>query len=105
MFKQVHHLGFAIYNLEKVIGLMDEVYGLECSKRITITDRKMEAVLFKTGETWLEYLSPLSSKSPLNKHLQENGEEFHHIAYKVESIEDTKKPASRDTFSHKKEQC
>lgn len=89
MFKQVHHLGFAVYDLQKVIDLMKNFYNIEVDRRINIVDRQMEAVMFKVGETYLEYLAPLSEESQLFAHLQKKGEGFHHIAYLVDSIEES----------------
>ena len=90
MLKQVHHVGFAVWNLEKIINLMEEYYQLKVSKRIEIKDRQMEAVLFQTGSEILEYLAPTSENSSLNKFLIKNGEGFHHIAYLVDSIQETR---------------
>lgn len=87
MFKQVHHIGFAVNNLKKVVDMMFDVYKIEPESRTEISERQMEAVLFKVGETYIEYLAPLSNESPLAAHLCENGEGFHHIAYLVEDIE------------------
>jgi methylmalonyl-CoA/ethylmalonyl-CoA epimerase len=91
MFKQVHHIGFAVYDLEKVIDLMKKVYNVEPERRIVMSDRQMEAILFKTGETYLEYLAPLSEESTLTAYLEEKGEGFHHIAYLVDNIDNAKK--------------
>jgi len=91
MFKQIHHIAFAVYNLDMLIDLMKNVYDMKPESRIEIGGRQMEAVLFKTGESYLEYLAPLSDESPLYEYLQKNGEGFHHIAYLVEDIEDSKK--------------
>ncbi|PKM86706.1 MAG: hypothetical protein CVU87_11290 [Firmicutes bacterium HGW-Firmicutes-12] len=96
MFKQVHHIGFAVYDLEKAIDLMRKVYNIEPERRIVMSDREMEAVLFKTGETYIEYLAPLSQTSSLTTYLQEKGEGFHHIAYLVDNIENAKKSMPTD---------
>jgi methylmalonyl-CoA/ethylmalonyl-CoA epimerase len=103
MFKQVHHIGFAVYDLEKVIDLMKKVYNVEPERRIVMSDRQMEAILFKTGETYLEYLAPLSEESTLTAYLQEKGEGFHHIAYLVESIDNAKKIMPTDAVIRERE--
>jgi len=88
MFKKVHHIAFAVYDLEKSIHLLKTMYALTVDREIVITDRKMKAVLFKIGEIWLEYLAPISDDSPLNVFLKNKGEGFHHIAYQVASIKE-----------------
>lgn len=87
MFKKVHHIAFAVYDLEKSIHLLKTMYGLTVDRQIVITDRKMKAVLFKMGEIWLEYLAPISDDSPLNVFLKNKGEGFYHIAYQIDSIQ------------------
>jgi methylmalonyl-CoA/ethylmalonyl-CoA epimerase len=85
MLHKIHHIAFAVYDLEKTIEDF-KIYGLKPSKEIIIKDREMKAVLFKVGETWLEYLAPISEKSALFNFLQKKREGFHHIAYQVNKI-------------------
>ena len=87
MLHKIHHIAFAVYDLEKTIEDF-KIYGLKPSKEIIIKNREMKAVLFKVGETWLEYLAPISKNSPLSDFLQKKGEGFHHIAYQVNKIKD-----------------
>jgi len=89
MFKKIHHIAFAVHDLEKSVHLLKTMYGLKVDREIEITDRKMKAVLFKIGEIWLECLAPISDDSPLNVFLKNKGEGFHHIAYQVASIVET----------------
>lgn len=96
MFQQVHHLGFAVNDLDRVIDLMKKVYNLEPDRIIEISDRQMKAVMFKAGETFLEYLAPTTENSPLYRRLQEKGEGFHHIAFLVENINEAKKQLPPD---------
>ena len=60
------------------------------NRKIVITDRKMNAALFKIGEIWLEYLAHISDDSPLKAFLEKKGEGFHHIAYQVDSIKEAR---------------
>lgn len=98
MFKKVHHIAFAVYDLEKSIHLLKTIYGLTVDREIVITDRKMKAVLFKIGEIWLECLAPISDDSPLNIFLKNKGEGFHHIAYQVDSIKEASTQLPKDAL-------
>jgi len=86
MLKQFHHIGFAVRNLDRIISLMESTYGLKAYRRIKIKDRQMEAVLYKMGDAYLEYLAPTSENSSLHGFINKNGEGFHHIACTVDSI-------------------
>jgi len=81
MFKKVHHIAFAVYDLKKTMKTLKEIYGVMPYRKILLKNRKMKVALFKIGETWLEYLAPISDDSPLNDFLKKKGEGFHHIAY------------------------
>lgn len=98
MFKKVHHIAFAVYDLEKSIHLLKTMYGLTADRQIVINDRKMKAVLFKMGEIWLECLAPISDDSPLNVFLKDKGEGFHHIAYQVDSIKEASTQLPKDAL-------
>lgn len=86
MLKQFHHIGFAVRDLDRIIDLMEKTYGLKACKRINIEDRQMEAVLYKIGDAYLEYLAPTSENSSLYGFINKNGEGIHHIACLVDSI-------------------
>jgi methylmalonyl-CoA/ethylmalonyl-CoA epimerase len=86
MLKQFHHIGFVVRDLNRIIDLMEKTYGLKVDRRISIKDRQMEAVLYKLGDAYLEYLAPTSEGSPLQSFIDKNGEGFHHIACLVDSI-------------------
>jgi len=88
MFKKVHHIAFAVYDLKKTIKVLKELFGVVPFRKISLKNRKMKVALFKIGDSWVEYLAPISDDSPLNIYLEKKGEGFHHIAYKVNSIEE-----------------
>ncbi|MBA1336169.1 MAG: hypothetical protein HPY66_2128 [Firmicutes bacterium] len=99
MFKQVQHIAFAVRELDKIINLMEKTYGLKVYRRIEIKDRQMEAVLFKMGDAFLEYLAPTSEGSPLNSFISKNGEGFHHIALLVDSIQQAREVLPQGALS------
>lgn len=85
MLKKIHHIAFAVKNVEKIIKDY-KLYNINPSKEIIIKERKMKVLLFKVGETWIEYLSPLSVESSLVNFLQNKVVRLHHIAYQVDNI-------------------
>lgn len=91
MIKEFHHVAFAVRDLDKIIKLMENTYGMKVHSRTEITERQMEAVLFKMADTYLEYLAPTTETSPLNGFIRNNGEGFHHIACLVDSIEQARR--------------
>jgi methylmalonyl-CoA/ethylmalonyl-CoA epimerase len=91
MFKQVHHIGFAVNDLANTMKKVENYYHLPKGEVINIKEREMDAVLYEIGETRIEYLCPTTSNSSLKKYIDKNGEGIHHIAYLVDNIEDSKK--------------
>jgi len=88
MLKGVHHVCFAVYDMDESIKKVVQKYGLSLHKRILLEKRNIEAALFITGNSYIELLAPINKESNLMLFLNEHGEGFHHIAYEVESIED-----------------
>lgn len=90
MLNQIHHVCFAVYNIESPINLMENIYSIKEYRRVKIEERDIEAVLLKFQDKWLEFIAPLSKQSSLFKYLNNKGESFHHIAFTVDSIEKAK---------------
>jgi methylmalonyl-CoA epimerase len=56
--------------------------------RETVTEQGVEAALLDVGESHIELLSPLGPDTAVGKFLARKGPGLHHVAYRVESVED-----------------
>lgn len=85
--KQVDHIGIAVFSLDAAIPFYRDVLGLPLLSIEEVASEQVRVAFFQIGEIRLELLEPLSEASVLAKHLAIRGEGFHHIAYRVDEIE------------------
>jgi methylmalonyl-CoA epimerase len=89
MFVGVDHIGVAVKNLDEAIDVYQNILGFRLEGIHILNERKVKVAFFSSGgETRIELLEPLGSDSPVAKFLENRGEGIHHIAVKVENIDD-----------------
>ncbi len=88
MFTAVDHVGVAVEDLEAALRLYRDTLGMPLVHRETVTEQGVEAALLDVGESHIELLSPLGPDTAVGKFLARKGPGLHHVAYRVESVED-----------------
>ena len=88
MFTAVDHVGVAVADLEAALTLYRDTLGMPLVHRETVTEQGVEAALLDVGESHIELLSPLGPDTAVGKFLARKGPGLHHVAYRVESVED-----------------
>jgi methylmalonyl-CoA/ethylmalonyl-CoA epimerase len=90
MIKKVDHIGIAVKNLDDALSMYRRVYGLEAIKVERLEDIKVRIAFIQLGEVLIELLEPTEpGAGRIGKFLDEKGEGFHHMALRVESIDQT----------------
>jgi methylmalonyl-CoA/ethylmalonyl-CoA epimerase len=90
MFKKIDHIGIAVNNMDKTLNIYREVYGLEAIKIETLEDIKVKIAFIPLGEVLIELLEPTEpGAGRIGKFLEEKGEGFHHVAFRVGDIDYT----------------
>jgi methylmalonyl-CoA/ethylmalonyl-CoA epimerase len=83
------HIGVAVKDLDGAIGLYRDVLGLKLEGIDVLRERGVRVAFFSFGnEARIELLEPLDNESAIAKFLSGRGEGIHHLAVKVEDIED-----------------
>ncbi len=88
MFGLIDHVGVAVDDLDGALELYEGTFGMTLAHRETVTEQGVDAVLLDVGDTHVELLSPLGPETPVGKFLARKGPGLHHVAYRVEGIED-----------------
>ena len=89
MLKQIDHIGIAVYDLDEAIKKYENLFQVKVGFIETAEEIFTKIAFFKIGEVMLELLTPTESgKGPIGKFLEEKGEGFQHIAYRVENLHD-----------------
>jgi methylmalonyl-CoA epimerase len=92
------HIGVVVKDLQKAIGVLEQL-SLAVGEKETIEHLKVAVAFFQVNGNRIELISPLTEHHELTKHMKEHGEGLHHIAFKVEdmneSVENLKKRGIR----------
>jgi methylmalonyl-CoA/ethylmalonyl-CoA epimerase len=89
MLSAVDHVGVAVESIDTALAVYRDALGMPLVHRETVSEQGVEAVLLDVGESHIELLQPLSPDTAVGKFLARRGPGLHHVAYRVESIEET----------------
>ena len=82
----IEHIGIAVTNLEESIKYYESVLGLKCYAVEEVKDQKVKTAFFKVGDTKIELLESTDPSGPIGKFLDKKGPGVHHIAFKVDDV-------------------
>jgi len=88
MIKQIDHIGIAVKDLEKQIKVYSDLLGIKPGKTEIIEEQKVTVAMFPLGDIRIELIQATSKDSPVAKFIEKRGEGVHHIAYRVDDIQD-----------------
>jgi methylmalonyl-CoA epimerase len=89
MLTTIDHIGVAVEDLDAALKLYRDQLRMPVVHREAVTDQGVEAVLLDVGDSHVELLSPLGPDTAVGKFLARRGAGLHHVAYRVQSVEDT----------------
>lgn len=84
----IEHIGIAVKSLDEAVKFYEEILGLKCYAFENIEDQMVKTAFFRIGEVKIELLEATSPESPIYTFIEKRGESLHHIAYKVENVND-----------------
>jgi len=85
----VDHIGFAVKSIEESRKIYEELLDFDCYKIEEVPDQKVKTAFFRVGGLKIELLEPTDPESPVAKFLEKRGPGFHHIAYFVDSVDES----------------
>lgn len=88
MLSKIDHVGIAVRNLDKALEDYRNLYGVVPLKIETLPEISVRMAFIKVGEVLVELLEPTElGAGRIGKFLDEKGEGFHHMAYRVENLD------------------
>jgi methylmalonyl-CoA/ethylmalonyl-CoA epimerase len=84
----IDHVGIAVRSMEAAIKAY-EALGLKVSSTDTVASEGVKVAFLPVGDTRLELLEPIAPESSIAKSIEKRGEGVHHIALRVENIEES----------------
>ncbi|HKO28153.1 MAG TPA: VOC family protein, partial [Solirubrobacteraceae bacterium] len=94
MLSTIDHVGVAVESIDAALAVYRDALGMPLVHRETVAAQGVEAALLDVGDGHIELLQPLDPDTTVGKFLARRGPGLHHVAYRVESIEDTLKMLS-----------
>ena len=87
MVEKIEHVGIAVESIEEMIPYYRDGLGLKYVGEEVLEEQKVRVAFFGIGESSIELLEPTSDDSPIAKFLAKRGPGIHHIAVRVDNIE------------------
>lgn len=88
MLSKIDHIGIAVRNLDKALEDYRALYGVVPLKIETLPEISVRMAFIKVGEVLVELLEPTGpGAGRIGKFLDEKGEGFHHMAYRVKDLD------------------
>ena len=94
MLSAVDHVGVAVEDIEAALAIYRDTLGMPLVHRETVEEQGVDAALLDVGDSHVELLQPLGPDTGVGRFLARRGPGLHHVAYRVESVEETLKMLS-----------
>lgn len=88
MVKSVDHIGIAVSNLDEVLKLYTDTFGLELQGTEVVEEQKVKVAFLPIGDTEIELLESTDPEGPIARFIEKRGQGIQHIALKVDDIDE-----------------
>ncbi len=85
---KIDHLGIAVNSIDEGKSLWTDMLGLAFEGSETVEEQKVTTAFFPVGESEVELLESTAPDGPIAKFLEKKGQGIHHVAFRVENIEE-----------------
>ena len=85
-FRGVHHVGFAVTDLDEAVETYGLLFGATVEHRDAVADQGVEAASVLVGASRIELLVPTGEDTPVGRFLAKRGPGMHHVAYEVDDV-------------------
>lgn len=86
---KIDHIGIAVKSLSDAIKIYEGAIGLAVSGYDQVDDQGVRVAMLTVGESRIELLESTGADSPIEKFVAKRGEGIHHIALRVDNIQET----------------
>lgn len=84
----IDHIGIAVKSIAEALKVYEQAIGLKIAGFDEVDSDGVRVAMLDTGESRIELLEPTRSDSPIEKFMSKRGEGLHHIALRVENIQE-----------------
>ena len=87
MFKEVDHIAIVVRDTEDALKFYRDQMRLSLLYSETLEKIGVRLTHLDMGNVRLQLVQPLTPAHPLTQHLEDHGEGFHHVCWKVDDVE------------------
>jgi methylmalonyl-CoA epimerase len=84
--RSLHHVAFAVEDLDEAVETYRRLFGAEVELRGTLDDQGVEAVYLRLGSGRVELMSALGEDTPVGRFLARRGPGMHHVGFGVDDV-------------------
>lgn len=84
---KIDHIGIAVKSLSEAVKVYEQAVGLKLAGYDEVDEQGVRVAMLDIGESRIELLEPTRPDSPVDKFMRKRGEGIHHIAVRVDNIE------------------
>jgi methylmalonyl-CoA/ethylmalonyl-CoA epimerase len=89
MLSVIDHVGVAVEDIDSALPFYRDVLRMPLVHRETVAEQGVDAALLDVGDGHVELVAPLGPETAVGKFLARRGAGLHHVAYRVEDVEQT----------------
>ena len=86
---KIDHIGIATEHLEDGLAIWRDALGLTVQDTEEVAEQRVRVAMLPIGDTRVELLEPTTPDSAVGKFLAKRGPGIHHIAVKVQDINES----------------
>ena len=87
MFNKVHHVTFVVESIDDMASYIEQNFSIAPMSRDEFEDRGFKSILYRIGETYVDFFEPLRDDTPMAQQLKATGPGVMHVAFGVDGID------------------
>jgi methylmalonyl-CoA/ethylmalonyl-CoA epimerase len=84
--RAVHHVAFAVEDLDEAVETYRTLFGAEVELRDRLEDQGVEAAYLRLGDGLVELVAALGEDTPVGRFLERRGPGMHHVGFEVDDV-------------------
>ena len=88
MLNKVHHVTFVVESIDDMADYIERNFSISPMSRDEFEDRGFKSILYRIGETYVDFFEPLRDDTPMAQQLQATGPGVMHVAFGVDGIDE-----------------
>ena len=87
MLNKVHHVTFVVESIDDMANYMEQNFALSPISRDEFEDRGFKSILYRIGESYVDFFEPLRDDTTMAEQLKATGPGVMHVAFGVDAID------------------